>query len=139
MIAAILNLQIGARPRPEARNQMVRGLAHRLDVGHLNARRLASSQRAIGGPIELFGIADHVIDLSHGRKFIRRDLRAAARHHDRGVRALASRLADRLAGLAQRLTRHRATVDDERILELRARRQLADGLALIGVQPASRR
>src|SRR3546814_6992675 len=86
MVAAVLHLDEGAGLVGEARGKMRRGLAHAHDV--------ADDDRGGGFPSfrrQLFGIADHSIDLGHRREARRIDLRRAPRHRDPRTRPAAMR------------------------------------------------
>src|SRR5207244_11746195 len=115
--AAVLDLHVGARPRAEAVDQRVRGLAHRHDVADGHARAVSQVQGAESAGVHLLGIADDAIDLRHVRKAARLDLRRAAGYNEARTRALALEPADRLAGLADRLGGDGAGVDDDGVLE----------------------
>src|SRR6185369_5967016 len=94
--------------------------------------------QALEGPtLDLFLIADDVIDLVHGSEARWIDLRRTACHHDLGIGTLAPRLHDRLPRLAHGLRRHRAGIDDHRVVEARGVGVLSHDLRLIGIEPAA--
>ncbi len=79
-------------------------------------------QAGPGGGLHLFGIADHGIDLGHRGEGLGLGLGGAAGDDQLGVRVVAAQLADFLPGLAHRLGRHGAGVDDHRVFHARLRR-----------------
>ena len=86
MVAAVLDLHIGARLGAEALDQMAGGLPHRHDVVDLDPLGVAAAETQEGPRFGLLLIADDVIDLVHGGEAGRIDLRGAAGDHDLGVR-----------------------------------------------------
>ena len=137
MVAAVLDLHIGAGAIAEALDQMPRSLLDRHDVVDRHALGAVDAEPGKGTRLELLLIADDVIDLVHRSEAGRIDLRGAAGDYDPGVRPLAARLTDRLPGLTHRLRRHRAGVDDHRVGQPRGARMRAHDFGLIGVQPAA--
>ena len=105
MVAAILDLHIGAGLRAEALDQMTGGLLHRHDVVDLDPLGIAAAEREEGRALRLLLIADDVIDLVHGGKARRIDLRGAAGDHDLGLRILAARPPNSLPRLAHAFLR----------------------------------
>ena len=132
MIAALLDLDEGARPSVEAVDQMRRRLPHRHNVGDYD--RLAVAREA--GCVELLGVAQHPVHLRHVGERLRRKLRRAAGDDDAPVRVLAAQLADCLPRLADRLAGHGAGVDDY-CVEPGGARFAADHLGLEGVEAAA--
>ena len=94
MVAAVLDLHIGAGLGAEAIDQMARRLLHRHDVVDLDPLGIAAAETLEGPRFGLLAIADDVIHLVHGGEAGRIDLRGAAGDHDLGVRILAARLAE---------------------------------------------
>src|SRR5262249_20838292 len=84
-------------------------------------------------------IADDVINLYHGGKTLRIDLRGAAGHDDLGVRVLAPRLANGLTSLAHALLCDGASVDDHRRAEGGVGGMLAHDFGLVSSEPARER
>src|SRR3546814_1029458 len=85
---------------------------------------------------QLFGIADHSIDLGHRREARRIDLRRAPRHRDPRTRPAAMRLPDRGARLLDGGVGHRARIDDDHVV---IAEKLADRLAFRDVEPTAQR
>ena len=73
MIAALLDLDEGARPALEAVEQMRRGVAQRHDVGDRDRTAVVGE----APPVELLGVAEHPVDLRHRGEALR--VRAARR------------------------------------------------------------
>ena len=80
---------------------------------HALAAREASPAKVAA--LRLLGVAEHQVDLRHGRERGWVDLRRAAGDHQPAAGPLAPGLADRLARLAHRLGGHRAGVEDHRV------------------------
>ena len=137
MVAAVLDLHIGARAIAEALDQMRGGLAHRHDVVDHHPLAAVEAEPGEGLGFELFLIADDVIDLVHGGEAGRIDLRRAAGDDDLGVGPLAARPPDGLPRLAHRLGGHGAGIDDHRRRQPGGGRLLAHDLELVGVEPAA--
>src|SRR3546814_11712306 len=97
VVAALLHLDEGARAFGEAGDELRRGLLHRHDVVHGDARRLRIKKTLRA---QLLLVAEHAVDLGHGGEALRVDLGRAAGDDDLRVGVLAPRLADRLARLA---------------------------------------
>ena len=117
MVAAVLDLHIGARLGAEAFDQMASGLAHRHDVVDRDLLAVFDTKPSEGRALRLLLIADDVVDLVHRGEAVWIDLRRAAGHHDLGVGAHPARLPDRLPRLAHGFSRHRAGVDDHRVAQ----------------------
>lgn len=113
MIAAILDFKEGAGMFGEGARHMRRGFAYRHDVGYQGLLRRMG--RVVGG-VHLVAVADHRIDLGHFREGFRLRPRGAAGHHDLRIGSVPVGAADGLAGLANRLGRHRATVHDDQVI-----------------------
>ncbi len=115
MIAAVLHLHIGARPRAETVDQVAGGFRHGHDVIDLHPLGLADEIGRQARPclgLHLFGIADDQIDLGHGGESLGLGLRGAAGHDQPRVGVFAAQAADFLPGLAHGLGGHGAGVDD---------------------------
>ena len=119
MITAVLDLHIGPCPRPEPVNQVARRIPRRHDVIDLNGLGRICAQSLPGGRIHLFGVADDLIDLLHGRKGVRVDLGRAAGHDDPRAGMLAPQAANVLAGLAHGFGGHGTGVHHNRVRESR--------------------
>ena len=111
------------------------GLAHAHDVVDAHPAELRLRQQGARGG--LLGVAEHEVDLVHGREAGRVDLGRAAGDDDAGVRVFAASLADGLAGLANGLAGHRAGVEDDGVADAVGLGPGADLLGLIGVEPAA--
>ena len=113
VVAAILDLDEGARPSREAGDRGRRALAGGRDVVDPQARRRGCKARGI----ELLAVAEHGIDLRHGGEGLRRELRGAAGDDDAGAGSAPAGAANRLARLSFGFRRHRAGVDDHSVGE----------------------
>ena len=117
---------------------MGRGFAHRHDVIDADTLLAADPEgTAEAFALELFFIAEHEIDFAHLGKALGIDLRGAAGDDDARVRIVASGLADRLARLTCRFRRHRASIEDDRILEAAFVDLGAHDFRLIDIEPAA--
>ena len=144
MVAAVLHLHEGARAALDRVDHVRGGLAHGEDVVDARLLEIVDAevrQRAVIVALQLLLVAEHEVDLVHGREARRVGLRGAAGDDDPRARILAARLADRLLGLAHGLGRHGAGVEDHRaVLQLaqaRRRRLAAHDFRLVGVEPAA--
>ena len=81
----------------------------------------SAGQAGPGAGLHLFGIADHRVDLGHRGEGLRLGLGRAAGDDEARVGVFAPQFADLLPGLAHRLGRHGAGVDDHRVLQTRPR------------------
>ena len=124
MIAAVLNLHIGARAAFHPVDEMQSRFLHRHDVvdddlflgGEAERGSIEIGTRICPGRrAELFQIAEHAIDFRHGREALRLRLRRAAGHHDARLRPLAADFADGLARLAHRFAGDGASIDHDSI------------------------
>ncbi len=113
MVAAVLYLQERACAAVEAVHELRRGLAHGHDV--VDAHALAKIE--IGMGIELLSIAEDRIDFIHAGIGQRLGLYRAACDDDLLRWILAAGPSDGLARLAHGLCRHRAGVEDDRVVE----------------------
>ena len=136
MVAAVLHLDEGAGAAVEPVDQMAGGLVHRHDVVDADTGVLAQAE-IVAPRLELLGIAEDEVDLGHGGEGFRVDLGGAAGDDDAGVRIVAARLADRLAGLAHGLGRHRAGVDQDGVAHAGLLGAAAHDLGFQRVQPAA--
>ena len=134
VVAAVLHLDEGACAALEAGDQMRRGGAHRHDVVDRNRRGIAR-QKTRG--MELFGVADHAVDLGHGGVTRGIDLCGAAGDDDAGLGVGAPCAPDRLARLALGFRRHRAGVEDHRALKAGGSGMAAHDFRFEGVQAAA--
>jgi hypothetical protein len=121
VVAAVLDLHIGARPGAEAVDQVTGGLGRRHDVIDLHRFAVTDEIGGFGdgppGPgAHLFQIADDLIDLGHGGKGLRFGLGSAAGDDQAGIGVLAAQLADLLAGLTDSLAGDGTGVDDDGVL-----------------------
>ncbi len=137
MITAVLDLNVGARARREALQQMVCRFAHRHNVVDQDLFGVARRQRGECFRLHLFRIADHMVDFRHRGKNLRVQLRRATSHDDGRVGIIAPRLADGLARLAHRFACHRTGVDDDSRSQPGARAMLAHDFRLVGIQAAA--
>lgn len=65
----------------------------------------------------LFAVAQNQIDLGHGRKFCRSNLRRAARNDNSGFRIAFAEFANSLAALAFRFSGYGAGIDNDDIVK----------------------
>ena len=136
MVAAVLDLDEGARMPVHAGDEMARRLAHSGDVGDI---RLVFQWvgEIVGAAEQLLGIAEHAVDLGHGGKRRRVDLCRAAGDHDPRIGPLPPGAADRLPCLAHGFRRYSAAIDQHGILETSLAGALAHNLGFEGVQAAT--
>ena len=137
VIAAILNLNIGARPRAKAVNQMVGGLGDRHDVIDAQLFGFADvigRKFRPGARVHLARIAQNNVDLRHGGKAFGVGLRGTTRHDQPRIGVGPPLRANILACLAHGLGRDRAGIHDHRIRHAMMVGQFSHGLCLIGVQ-----
>ncbi len=119
MIASGLDGEKRAGMILDALAQGLRPRARRHDVGNLDLGRVQPAGFTLVPPrvpnsrISFLDIADHAENFRHGGELLGGDLGGAAGDDDFRARPLALDLADRLTGLARRLRRHRASVDDD--------------------------
>src|SRR6185437_91638 len=113
MVAAVLHLQEGAGMTLDTVDIMDRVPLLR----HYVADRDAPAVVAPRMRVEFFGVAEHAIDLGHGRERRRFGLRRAAGNHNARAGPLAPDTADILARLAHRFRRHRAGVHHHCVAE----------------------
>src|SRR4029079_2100749 len=137
MIAAILNLHIGPRLRAEALDHVQRRLPHRHDVVDVDPLRVARAKIPKRAALGLLLIADDVIDFRHLGEAARIDLRRATCDHDLRIWSRAAGFADRLPRLAHGLRRHRAGIEDHRVLEPCVLGMAPHHLGFIGVEAAT--
>ncbi len=137
MVAAVLNLHIGAGARAEAVDHMGRRLGDAHDVVDLDAFAAIHGKASERLGLHFFAVADDVIDFAHVGKALWLDLRGAACDDDAGIRVFAPRPADHLVGVANRFRRHRAGVDDDGIVEPCFAGMAAHDFQLIGIEPAA--
>ena len=133
MVAALLHLDEGAGAAFQTADQVTGGFLQGHDIGNDHRFGIVG----IGGGVELFQIADHPVDLGHGGEFIRLQLGGAAGDDDPGLRVVAPRLADGLAGLAFGFRRHCTGIDDHRVFEPGLGGALAHDLRFKGVEAAT--
>ena len=114
---------------------MRRRVAHHHDVSDLDLRIAMECRKGLG--LHFFIVADDVVDFGHGCKLGRIKLRRTACHDNAFVRIAFAHLANGLAGLALGLGGHGAGVQNDRIMQARLRRVVADDFALKRVQTAS--
>ena len=130
VVAAVLHLQERSRVTVEAVHELRGGVPDRHDI--VDAHALARIE--IGAGLELFGVAQHGIDLIHPGIGGGLGLRRAAGDNDLPGQICAARLSDRLTRLPHGFSCHRAGVEDDRVLESRLVRARLHGLGFIGVQ-----
>ncbi len=105
VVAAVLNLEEGARPGPAARKEE----ASPVEVGRRLAQQLGG-RRHLQEPV-LVGVADHQVDAgTQGR--LGRELGVTAGDDNRGPGVRAPQLTDQLARLLRRDRGHRAGVEN---------------------------
>ena len=120
MVAAILHLDERAHMAVDVPDHLRRRRLDAHDVVDpelLFSRNAEIRQAAIGGARQLLLVAEHGIDLRHRGEGLLFRLRGAAGNDDAGMRMVAPRPADRLAGLAHGLTGHRTGVDQDGVVE----------------------
>ena len=147
MVAAVLNLDIGAGAPVEPLDQMRGRLLDRHDVvdddlllaAHAEVVRPRELRRRRGPCLctDLAVIADDAIDLGHGGEALGIGLGGASGDDDARMRPLALRPPDRLAGLTLRLGGDRTGVDDDDVGEACRVGMPANHLRLVGVEPAT--
>ena len=137
MVAAVLDLHIGARAGAEAFDQMRGGLV--TDMMSLTLTRSVPStpKPREGLGLELLLIADDVVDLVHGGEARGIDLRRAAGDDDLGVGMLAPGSPDRLARLAHRSAVTAQVLTITAPVEPGVGCMLAHDLRFIGIEPAT--
>ena len=141
MIAAILNLDEGARTALQPIDQVTGGFLDTHDVvdAHLLAFVDAEIDNAsIGIALQLFGIAENEIDLVHPGKSRGFRLGGAAGDDDAGIGIIAPGLTDRLTRLTHGLVGDRAGIDQHSLLQTRSFRLALHHLRLIGIEPAAK-
>ena len=139
MIAAILDLDEGARVILEAGHEMRRRFLHGHDIGDANAGRIfvvAAKDEAFG--LHFLVVAENAIHFRHGCELAGRNLGGAARHDDPGPGPLAPETPDGLAGLAFRLAGHGAGIDDNRVVQPRFPGKIAHDLGLVGIETSAK-
>ncbi len=139
VIAAVLHLDVGARARSEALDEMSGGLAHAHDVVDLHPLRAGGRKPGECFRPHLLGVADDVIDFAQCRKSFRLDLCGAAGDDDTRRGVLAAQLANGFRCLTHRLGRDGARVDDDRVVEPGSLCVLAHDVGLISIEPAAER
>src|SRR5215475_1279765 len=146
VVAAVLHLHEGARPAPQAIDQMHGRLPYGHDVvdrDFLLGGETEGPSRQIAATLapdlraDLLLVAQDQRDLRHFREAFGCDLRGAAGHHDRRAGTLALEAADRLARLPYRLFRHRTGIHNDGIGQTGTLRLTADHLALKGIESAA--
>ncbi len=137
VVAAVLDLDIGAGARSEARDQMMRGLANRHDVVHRDTLGRAIGKSGECRRTHLLVIADDVVDLVHRGERVRIGLRGAAGYDDARVGVFPAGLAHGLARLTYGLGGYRAAIDDDGVFQPCRPRMLRHRLAFVGVETAA--
>ena len=135
MVAAILHLNKGARFARISGDQMRRGLRDGHDVRNDNWAVRAFDYLAQQSRILFFMIAEYARDFGHIFEGFRFNLRRAAGYPHFCVGSAFMRLANGLAGLADRFIGHGAAVDNDDIVM--PGKLLGQGVAFCEVQAAT--
>ena len=122
--------------RAEGIKHMRCRLAHLHDVADNDGLAGAGDRTPARGR-QLVMVADDVIDFVHGLPAVRRNLRRAAGDDDPGVRIVAARTADGLAGLPLGLGGHGAGVENDGIVQPGGGGLILHNLGFPDIQPAA--
>ena len=143
VVAAVLDLDIRPRAAHQPVDEVPGGLRHAHDVVDAHPFEFVRAEPLLKRPVrrrvQLFRIADDVVDLRHPGEGLGLDLRRAPRHDDARAGIVAPHPADCLPRLAHGLRRHRAGIDHDRVLETGRVEVLTHDLRFIGVEPAPER
>ena len=139
MVAAILDLDKGARTVGKGADHMRRRFRNPHDIGHPDIGPVAVQPELEIGRIIFVDIADHSAGFRHRREHRWIDLGRATGDDDIFFRIVLLRPADRLPRLPHSLVGHRTAVDDDQIVAVNiARRQILPQLLALGdIEPAS--